>query len=55
MGYTTGYYPYAEFAARVRRRVMGVNEDNDWEEPEPDYEDDEGASNGDDDLPPEEF
>ena len=29
--YATGTMPYAEFAARVRRRTQGRSEDNDWE------------------------
>jgi len=32
-----GDIEYAEFAARVRRRSQGQNEDHDWEDPEPDF------------------
>lgn len=36
--YTSGEIDYAEFAARVRRRNAGANEDHDWEDDEePEY------------------
>jgi hypothetical protein len=38
--YTENEMPYSEFAARVRRRNAGANEDHDWEdneEPDPSY------------------
>jgi hypothetical protein len=30
--FVTGEHPYSEFAARLRRRLRGQNEDNDWQE-----------------------
>jgi hypothetical protein len=34
-----GYMDYPQFAARVRRRREGINEDSDWGDIEPDYDD----------------
>lgn len=33
-----GAMPYTQFAARVRRRTLGQNEENDWDEGQPDWE-----------------
>ena len=38
--FATDEMNYAEFAARVRRREEGTNEDNDWPEGEPEPEPD---------------
>ena len=35
INFAFGNYDYDEFAARVRRRVNGQNEDGDWEEETP--------------------